>query len=240
MMNFKVHLGYIHTENKQQYRFGLKPFDFDLTKFPSLFINCSRGRIFPHKNEFVMDIIIKRALEIEKATNNFKTLVIDNGRITHCSALYYDNYYMVRPETALKQITCEINQIYKRYLNWPDFFPYKKYFIAVNNAWGLESYLEDIMPKLGPIGVYLVFSGGDEMLRYPCPLQNYLFGQIVEVSTNDFHKEVYVPAQPYGPNWGMVMERFKPEQKLSQAIYTDIYYNNWCKGEETRDGWIFD
>ena len=224
MNALKIHLGYVEPP-KQQNNTHLLAFDFDLTKFPSLFINLGKGRVFCGKkgDTPIIHDIIEQVIQLEKTTKNVKTLIIDRGRMIHCSALYYDTY-CVRPQTALKGMYSLVNKIYNQYLKYSDFVPRTKYVIIVNDAWGLEQYLADIMEKLGSIGVYLVFSGGDEMLSYPVNLQKYLFGQIVCIHDDGVYKNVYMDLTGFKSNYGMALERFRPEHKLSGAIYTDYFY----------------
>lgn len=227
MNAIKVHLGYEMCEKLPNGEI-FKSFDFDLTKFPLLFVNLGKGRVFPSKKgkTVIITDIIEQIIKLEEMTKNVKTLIIDNGKLIRCSALLYDTY-CIKPQTALKSMLSLVNKIYNQYLTYPDFIPRTKYIIIVNNAWGLEQYLADIMEKLGPIGVYLVFSGGDEMLEYPVNLKKYLYGQIVCVFANDDYKGVYIDYLGCTPKYGMVMERLKPEHKLSKAIYPDRLYEEF-------------
>ena len=236
MTTLKIHLGYFENIQKQQNKIHYSAFDFDLTKFPSLFVNLGKGRVFCSKKGKapIIDDIIEQVIQLERTEKNVKTLIIDKGRIIRCSALQYDTY-CVRPQMALKSMFSLVNKIYNQYLNYSDFIPKTKYIIIVNDAWGLEQYLADIMEKLGPIGVYLIFSGGDNMLSYPVNLQKHLFGQIVCIHNEDVYKNVYINLTGFKSKYGMALERFRPEHKLSAAIYTDYFYKEFYAAPDTND-----
>lgn len=224
MNKIKVHVGYTNNQYIKE-NYGFKSFDFDLTKFPALFINWNEVTIF--RKEPLMENLIRQTIELSKKTKNLKILIIDKGRVTHFSDMP-DNCYGIKPKSALKIMSVTIDKIYKNYLSWPDFFPYTKYIILVNDSWSLAPYIADILPKLGAIGVYLVFSGGNHVLENNPILMEHLYGQIVYVSEDHYHGPTCVEAMPYG-TYGFVMEQFKPEHKYSKAIYSDSCYKKFIE-----------
>ena len=215
MNSFKIHLGYT-----QQFQ----PFEFDLTKYPSLFVNYNNSKRFT-ENDPVTISFINAAKEQDKKEKYLKTVVIDNGIVDYCSAVHKFEYKKRDPEAMMKRMHSTINKIYDNYLHNPDFVPYTKYLIIVKDTKGLEQYLVDIMSKIGPIGVYLIFNGGNELVETYPHIKHYLFGQVIY---NDNFVGKYHNIR-WGSSYDLTLERFRPETSRSPVIYPDYYYNALCK-----------
>lgn len=219
MNRLNLHVGYIPCEKTQTGEI-LKSFEFDLTQFPSLFIN--NGNIkYLKENDPLTVRWIRDIIKLDEKTKNLKTVIIDNNVVTYCSVFWPGEYKKNAPDIMLKRLNTIIGKIRERYLQQGDeFFPYTKYVIVVKGIRGLEQYILNIMSKLGPIGVYLIFADEDALIKDYPELTTYLYGQIT-----------YVPAfiSPraglYRSQYLFTLERFLPKYDRIPEIFTDASYN---------------
>ena len=218
MNKINLHIGHTKSEKEIDGLF-VEPYGFDLTKYPSLFINRNTTT-HVSKNDTATQLIIDQIKELARKNKNLKTVIIENGVVSYCSFISEYDYRKKDPEAMMKRMCGMVNKIYERYVQQYDFVPYTKYVIIVKNANGLEKYLVDIMEKLGPIGVYLVFSG-DHTLVDNCPdITSNLFGQILYIDTPGFRTGTGY----CGPSYEMLLERLKPEHTISPEIISDKFY----------------
>ena len=218
MINLNMHIGYVETTQPID-GLLLKPFSVDLTKYPSLFINRDKAQNISENDPVTLGII-EQAKALDAKEKYLKTVIIDNGLVAYCSAIPEHYYRKKDPEMMMKRLCGTVNKIYDEYLHNDDFVPYIKYLIVVKDTKGLEQYLVDIMSKIGPLGVYLVFAGDYELLEDYEHIKSYLFGQITYI--DDYcGRDINVWC---GPRYELLLERFRPNHERSPIIFPDCFY----------------
>ncbi len=225
MIDFNVDIGFIK-QTKQQKEEIYTPFYLDISKFPSLFIDCN--------NTNVQDLISHR-IKIKSGCftqkDRVKRVIIDDYIVTETSMFEPGKYSWRRPDTMLKRINSIATKIYEDYKNNPNFFPHTKYIIVVNGIQGLEQHILNLLPKLGPIGMYLTIVDDSQKIEAYQDICSQIYGKITycvnkDIELNDKTETDY-PIGFEKQEHVCILERFRLQQEQYPVIYPRTFYNDF-------------
>lgn len=235
MNKIKIHLGY---EAQTFEHRDFKSFDIDLTTFPALFIDYNNNYCGVTADPITLSII-SQIKDLDKKNRTLHTVIIDKGRITHNSAMPEGTYKKNDPGIMIKRLTAIVAKRYEKSLQDESYLTHHKYVVIVKGINGLEALLTKMMSMLGAVGVYLIMADNSSELEGYSYLKEYLYGQITYASQWDTPAGVGICPSEYGPSYGIVTERFKPEYKCSKDIYSDFNYKKIITREPTPIEWLF-
>lgn len=244
MVDFNVHIGDIECAKTLDGKIH-KPFYLDISKFPSLFISHTNP-MFSDMDEITRKIMTK-CLSF-RIGNRVKSVIIDDYEIVQNSIFDPGTFRHDRPDSMLKRINTFASKLYEQYQQNPDMVPYTKFIILVNRIQGLEKEIIDLMPKLGPIGMYLIVADDAQKLdTYPYLFLN-LFGKLTytqfdslenkPVLRYDFGDEIErndleIPT----PEYVYVLERFRLQCEKYPIIYPQPFFEHFYSTLDSNRSW---
>lgn len=233
MTDFNVNIGYVECEKRPDGKIH-KPFYLDISKYPSLFISHTNP-MFSDMDEITRKIMTK-SLSF-RTDERVKSVIIDDYQIVQNSIFKPGTFRHDRPDSMLKRINTFASKLYEEYKKNPDYVPYTKFIILVNRIQGLETEILNLLPKLGPIGMYLIVADDAQQLdKYPYLFLN-LFGKLTYTNFDalenkpEIKYELDYPHKAESelptPEYVYVLERFRPDCKKNPIIYSDKFYTDF-------------